>query len=779
MGELPGASGSAVNPLTIWATQDEGGAAGCEDISIESDIDMQGSSPHRRQSINSDAAVFPDFDGAPDLNDCNELPHELDDIKVKYHPHSKLPTTVHHFSDFSHSCSSEDQVPRNNSPWEPFRTRLDFEVAEIALEAAMTKEQTNRLLDLVHRSAGGKDTFTLQSHDEVRSLWEMASQRYTPFQKDVVSVKHQDETHKFDMHYRPLWDWALDLLRDSRLAPHFVFDAQRLSKFNRERFVRFIDEPWTADAFWTAQSQLPLDAKPLVFILYADKNKLSSFGSAKGYPIIARIANLPVHIHNGNTALGGGRVVGWLPIVAEDQKHTKKKSFVDFKNAVWHTSFYQLLQSIELHSKTSYWFKCGDQIQRRIWPLILILSGDYEEQLTLVTYRRCAMALIRGVKGKFPCPVCLVPQDEQLVNRVFALRTSRNSQQVLCTARGRRTAQEKEEDLKAYSLRNVENVFWKIFLADVHRALSVDRLHMNHEGLWEDHLWKDFLFWISELGQEAATKLDANFDELPRWPNLTHFKAAMSVDFNDGSLHEDISKLVLFTAQDIFHQSQSKLGYLLLRCIRYYIELDIYASFEVHTEETIAAGRATLDMFSELMEEYITKLQPKTNKNWNFPKKHMITHIFDDILAKGATRNYNTKPNEKMHGALRKIYLRRTNFKDVAPQILRYDHWLLTSTSMRTELDNYSRKATDDPETNEPLDIEPVADPVVHVHLGSKQGKHSFQDIMCTHGADRAFTNFRTKFNGFLNVFLLQNGIPLPDGPGRALHLRAEDEITE
>lgn len=55
------------------------------------------------------------------------------------------------------------------------------------------------------------------------------------------------------MHYHPLWDWALDLLRDCRLAPHFVFDAQRLSKFNGERFVRFIDEPWMANAFWNAQ----------------------------------------------------------------------------------------------------------------------------------------------------------------------------------------------------------------------------------------------------------------------------------------------------------------------------------------------------------------------------------------------------------------------------------------------------------------------------------------------------------------------------------------------
>ncbi|KAG1739958.1 uncharacterized protein EDB91DRAFT_1026020, partial [Suillus paluster] len=57
------------------------------------------------------------------------------------------------------------------SPWEPFQICLNFEIAEIALEAAMTKEQTNQLIDLVHCSANGQESFTLQSHDKVCSFW--------------------------------------------------------------------------------------------------------------------------------------------------------------------------------------------------------------------------------------------------------------------------------------------------------------------------------------------------------------------------------------------------------------------------------------------------------------------------------------------------------------------------------------------------------------------------------------------------------------------------------
>ena len=56
-------------------------------------------------------------------------------------------------------------------------------------------------------------------------------------------------------------------------------------------------------------------------------------------------------------------------------------------------------------------------------------------------------------------------------------------------------------------------------------------------------------------------------------------------------------------------------------------------------------------------------------KNWNFPKMHTHQHLFDDIEMKGVTLNYNTKPNEKLHGPLKESYRRRTNFKDVANQV--------------------------------------------------------------------------------------------------------------
>ena len=57
-----------------------------------------------------------------------------------------------------------------------------------------------------------------------------------------------------------------------------------------------------------------------------------------------------------------------------------KTSFANFKNVVWHESFFRLLESIQQHLKTGFWFECADGVQRWLFPLILILSADYEEQ---------------------------------------------------------------------------------------------------------------------------------------------------------------------------------------------------------------------------------------------------------------------------------------------------------------------------------------------------------------------------------------------------------------
>ena len=44
------------------------------------------------------------------------------------------------------------------------------------------------------------------------------------------------------------------------------------------------------------------------------------------------------------------------------------------------SAFYKLVETIKNYSATGCWVDCGDKIRRHIFPLILILAADYEEQ---------------------------------------------------------------------------------------------------------------------------------------------------------------------------------------------------------------------------------------------------------------------------------------------------------------------------------------------------------------------------------------------------------------
>jgi hypothetical protein len=72
------------------------------------------------------------------------------------------------------------------------------------------------------------------------------------FEKKTISVVYAKKPQKFNVWVRPIWTWIEDMLQNPDLIRHFVWDACRMSKLNRESgsWGRFYDEPWTADQFW-------------------------------------------------------------------------------------------------------------------------------------------------------------------------------------------------------------------------------------------------------------------------------------------------------------------------------------------------------------------------------------------------------------------------------------------------------------------------------------------------------------------------------------------------
>ncbi|KAG2366025.1 hypothetical protein BDR07DRAFT_1449538 [Suillus spraguei] len=463
------------------------------------------------------------------------LPSEF---KTEYHPRSGCPTLFQPFDEFCISSEVQHAPIIDKEPRHPFRLHGDFEFSEIAIEAALNKSQINALLSLITRVSEGNAQITLKNEADLFKAWDNAAVELIPFSKHEVSVTYKKNEQVYKVHARPIWDWALNLLDNPLLAPHFVWDMCCVFKHNGTRFERFINELWTADRWWDVQDCF---STPFCFILYADKTKLLSHGTVKGYPVMVQCANLPIHIQNGET-FGGGCIVRWLPIVPEDAGEEGKLGYTTLKCVVWHESFFKFLEHAAQYLKTG-----------------------------------CMMSLIRGCSGKCPCPVCLVPLAElHDLLKTYPLRSMEEAKEALrvyeCSkAQG-------EELLKALGLRPVENIFWIIWFLDPHDVLSFDRLHSLHGGVWK-HLLGELKKILASLGREA----EAAFEKLFSIISPSH-----------QSLYACLTILTARTSPE---------GYQLLRVISMYLQLDSLIGLDVYTEGTLAAIEAKLLVFDRELKD--------------------------------------------------------------------------------------------------------------------------------------------------------------------------------
>ncbi|KAI0686902.1 hypothetical protein BC835DRAFT_1420080 [Cytidiella melzeri] len=525
-------------------------------------------------------------------NDAQAVPM-ANDIRVEYRRAAGLPPRIFAFHDFRQEKRTLDIVVSKSNLWKPFKTRLDFELAEFTQKASLNKQLINSLFKLVKDIVSRPTDLTLESADDVNCVWESATLYHPSFTSMSISQPYKGEDKVFDFYSRPLWEWVLSQVQDPLLAPYMEWDAQQLSKFDSTKWVCFYDEPWTARKFAEVQSDISRvrsGGKPLAIILWADTSVLSTFGTQKGHYIVARVGNLPMWIQNGRS-FGGGRIVGFLPIGMVGEQ--KKPGFVNWKNAVF----------------------------RVLFPYIHILSADYEEQ--------CHFALIRGLNGLAPCPVCLVPKGtlSDLRTRYQYRSAVENEVLVRLTA----PSAEKEYELKSRGLRNVENTLWAVANTDVHQALLYDRLHVDIIGMFQKHILPEIKTKLKHLGRRAQVEFDETYMNMAHWSDLAHFKhGILTLDFSDGKKWADVARILIHAARNVMSEAKSPKGFALLKVFRKWHDLNMYLSFEVHTEETIPAYDRTLNTFHDRLAEYIdlNKGDDLTDvKDWNrIIKLHVHVH---------------------------------------------------------------------------------------------------------------------------------------------------------
>lgn len=107
-------------------------------------------------------------------------PSQPEEIKRIFHPHSQRHPTFQSFDDYVASNMAEQPVPADPQPWRPFRSQLDFEVAEFCEDNLLNKDSTETLISLIRRCIFNPDEFTLAGQCELDELWELASHKCTP-----------------------------------------------------------------------------------------------------------------------------------------------------------------------------------------------------------------------------------------------------------------------------------------------------------------------------------------------------------------------------------------------------------------------------------------------------------------------------------------------------------------------------------------------------------------------------------------------------------------------
>ncbi|KAI6103321.1 hypothetical protein EDD17DRAFT_1778697 [Pisolithus thermaeus] len=601
--------------------------------------------------------------------------------------------------------------PTDDTPYYPFQVAGNFEFMEVALVASLNQVQVDKLLDLISCVAQGTAQVTLKNNVELHKACDAAAAQPMPFCKHDVTTLYKKEMLMYEVFMHPVWEWALDLLQNELLAPYFVWDAQCVYKYSGKVFKHFYDEPWTADHWWDIQSSLPDvgNAIPFGLIIHANKTKLSSFGTAKGYPVVVQCANLLVEIWNSHV-IGGGCVVGWLsyaltPLqVPEDAQEEGRLGYTNLKQTVWHESFVKLLDDIAHYSQTGYSHTSSynNCVASHVWIFVHLL-------LT-----------IRWHTCKCPCPVCLVPIDQlHNLTKTYPPHLMDQAQDSLSTYDY--SHMEGEELLKALGLQPIENIFWWIRDSDPHVALSFDHLH--------------------------ALQHISNF---PRWHGLSHFKNTLNVTFSDGNKKCNLAKEIFYACLDVLTKDKAPEGYCLLHVLASYLELDSLIGLDVHMEKTIEMIEAELLRFSGALKGYIECIERSgldgLQTDWNFPKAHLWQHI-------------------SMHGPLKEAYECQSNGRDTASQILCVNKHQLAAKLLRMHIDhhmNWSQVQAQGSDSGLDLEETDGDDPRAfegHTYLSSPCKPTTMQNIEtdCSQ-TDSAFVDFRKKLSNFCNQCLVSYG---------------------
>ncbi|KAJ7092944.1 hypothetical protein B0H15DRAFT_938487 [Mycena belliarum] len=625
------------------------------------------------------------------------------------HPHSTDPTPmiVPLTSSSQRPSFTEFHPETRAKAWFPFRTRADFEVAEIVVKGGLNPDLTNNLLTGVNENWGtGKSCLTIRNSNELQDILATARKYGVTFKAASVFASYKGQIHEIKFEYRDPWEWITTLLNDSTLSSTSMYHAVQkfycegtTSQTYRERVV---DEPNTADAWWISESKLP-EADPYPHCLFPMHIWLDEGLVTKRvtmHPMVLRPVFQPGNIRNAS-GNGGGILVGYMTAIHDPLDPTSRNApqtleFAKYKMEIYQKILAVIFSSCKCRSHGGEPIRCPDNVARVFHPDILISSLDGKEA---AYFNACRAAL-----ANFPCPKCLVHKaDLHKITGSFELRTSATMKATVVKAMKKATKTKTEDILKSFGLHGVKHFLWDFRFSDPYAAYSYDTLHSDDLGKWGHHLWPLLLDALENLQQKGT--FAENMRRFSRWPNLKHFNQVTTVHFTDGQSFYDILKCVLPCIVQLFPPEDP-----LVHCIRAYQQYRIMVGMHCMPERRLER----LDVFIQNYEHWCSMVSDVYGKSFDFFKQHATSHVVADIRAKGTTNHGSTRPGEGFQQEAHEAYL-KTNGKDVARQMNRIDETQEAIARIRMTIDNDDKATHESEDTDHNIDETPV-DPEADAH---------------------------------------------------------------
>ncbi|KAM6490793.1 hypothetical protein JOM56_013756 [Amanita muscaria] len=526
-----------------------------------------------------------------------------------------------------------------NSPWDPYTSRLQFEVADFLFRKnQMSGGDIDHLFSLWSASLAyhhGEPPFA--NHREMYDTIDATTDGGVPWESFISSNDSSRPSWMnadYEVWFRNPKQLVETLISNPDFADEFDYAPYHEYHGNSHRFCDLMSGDWAwKQADLIAQDPSTHGSMFVPIILGSDKTTVSvATGDNEYWPIYLSIGNIHNNVRRAHR--NGVIVLGFLAIAKTERQYAKDVAFRKFRRQLFHTSLAQILQPLRPAMTVPVVVQCGDgQFRRAVYGLGPYIA-DYPEQ--------CLLACV--VQGW--CAKCLAPSND--LDTLPIIPRSKSHTAVLVEVFELGVVWDQ------YGLIGDIVPFTEDFpRADIHELLSPDLLHQVIKGAFKDHL----VTWIEEYLEqrygnqrtyEIISKIDRRIAVVPLFAGIRQFPQGRGFKQWTGADSTALMKVYLAAVEGL-------------------IPKDMVKALHAFLEFCYTARRDILDTQSlQSLRHSLTEI----SANLTPPRQHALVHYPKLIREFGAPNGLCSSITESKHIKAIKKPWRRSNRYNALGQML-------------------------------------------------------------------------------------------------------------